>query len=202
MINRPVTTFGKRGQPAPARSGVAAPSRRAAVNPLEATESGVPLSVLAATLMDKPTAEAQVRRDDGIVPKSWRAGLLAGLVASLIQAGMVMVGAKTHSASLSGLGSLIGIDPQAMTPLVLAGSVFDGAQTVGFTVLLAHRVLKRHAITSYAAYALGGGAAAAICAAAWSLIGFGGPEHGWVVEIATGLAAGYFYRLFAGANPF
>ena len=43
-------------------------------------------------------------------------------------------------------------------------------------------------------------AAAAVLAAAWLVLGFGAPDHGWTIEIATGLGAGFFYRVFAGAN--
>ena len=75
----------------------------------------------------------------------------------------------------------------------------DGAQTTGFTVLTAHWILKRLAITGHAAYAVGGAAAAAVYAVAQLALGFGAPEHGWTIELATGLGAGFFYRVFAGA---
>ena len=112
---------------------------------------------------------------------------------------MVIIEAKAQSASLSGLAAMTGVSPQTMLPLVVAGSLLDGAQTTGFTVLIAHWVLKRFAVTSHAAYALGGAAAAAVYAVGVPLLGFGAPAHGWAIELATGLGAGFFYRVFAGA---
>jgi hypothetical protein len=197
MTSKPVPTFGKRGRPAPVRQMPPRPSP----SDLEATESGVPLSVLAASLIEKPEVEEAVAgRAAGTVPYSWRAGLLAGLVVSLMQAGIIIVGAKAQSAGLGDLATLTGISTQAMVPVVIMGSLLDSAQATGFTVLTAHGVLKRLGITNLIAYALGGAAAAAVYAEAQLLIGFGGPEHGWTIELATGLGAGFFYRLFAGAS--
>ncbi|HWG04733.1 MAG TPA: hypothetical protein VG271_06950, partial [Beijerinckiaceae bacterium] len=129
---------------------------------------------------------------------SWRAGMLAGLVVSFLQAGTIVAGSKAD-ATLAGVASLVGIDAQMTVPLVIAGSLLNSAQTIAFTIFISHRLLQRYALTSHVAYALGGAAAAAVCAAAWLALGFGAPEHGWTIEIATGLAAGALYRLFAGA---
>jgi hypothetical protein len=200
VASRQAPTFGKRGRPPPVRT---APPPRPAAADFETTESGLPLAVLAASLMQKPAkaeAETEERRADGTVPYSWRAGLLAGLVVSLLQAGMVIVGAKAQSASLAGLAALTGIGAQSVAPLVIAGSILDGAQATGFTVLTAHSFLKRRGITGHAAYALGGAAAAAVYALAQFVLGLGAPEHGWVIELATGLGAGFFYRVFAGVS--
>lgn len=197
MMSKSVSTFGKRGRPAMVRPAAARPGR---VN-FETTESGLPLSVLAASLMQRPAeAETIERRTGGTVPYSWRAGLLAGLVVSLMQAGLVIVGATAQSSSLAGLASLTGVSTQMVGPIVLAGSLFNSAETIVFTIFVAHRLLKRFAITSHGAYALGGAATAAVLAAAWLVLGFGAPTHGWLIEIATGLGAGFFYRLFAGAT--
>jgi hypothetical protein len=197
MMSKPTPTFGKRGRPPPLR---AAPPPRPAPAVSETSESGVPLSDLAAALMPSPAdAEADERRARRTVPYSLRAGLLAGLVVSLMQAGLVIVAAKAQSASLAGLAAMTGVSPQDMLPLVVAGSLLDGAQATGFTVLTAHSVLKRFAVTGHAAYALGGAAAAAVYAVGALLLGFGAPAHGWAIELATGLGAGFFYRVFAGA---
>jgi hypothetical protein len=197
MVSKPAPTFGKRGRPAPAQA--TAPPRPAPAV-FETSESGVPLSVLAASLMPCPAnTEAVERRAGGTVPTSWRAGLLAGLVVSLMQAGTVIIEAKAQSASLSGLAAMTGVSPHTMLPLVVAGSLLDGAQTTGFTILTAHWVLKRFVVTGHVAYALGGAAAAAVYAVGALLLGFGAPAHGWAIELATGLGAGFFYRVFAGA---
>lgn len=199
MMNKPPTTFGKRGRPPPARTPTPPLSHPADG---QTTESGVPLAVLAASLVQKP-ADAEPAKPaggGGTVPTSWRAGVLAGLVVSLMQAGMVVAGAKAQSAPLSGLAALAGIGTRTLVPVAIAGSLLDSAQTTGFTVLIAHRLLKRLAVTSPFAYALGGGAVAAVWAAAGFALGFGAPAHGWLIEIMTGLGAGFFYRLFAGAN--
>ena len=196
-MNKTATTFGKRGRIAPMRSAVPA---RAALSPPETTESGLPLSVIAASLMDRPATEASERHSvGGAVPKSWRAGMLAGLVVSFLQAGTIVVGSNAD-ATLAGAASLLGIDAQMAVPLVIAGSLLNSAQTIAFTIFISHRLLRHYALTGLVAYALGGAVAAAVCAAAWLALGLGAPEHGWTIEIASGLAAGFFYRLFAGAS--
>jgi hypothetical protein len=196
VTSKPAPTFGKRGRPAAVR---AAPSPRNVPAVFETSESDVPPSVLAASLMPPALAPESAERRAGAVPTSWRAGLLAGLVVSLMQAGMVIVEAKAQSASLAGLATMTGVSPQDMLLLVVAGSLLDGAQTTGFTVLTAHKALKRLAVTGHAAYALGGAAAAAVYAVGALLLGFGAPAHGWAIALATGLGAGFFYRVFAGA---
>jgi hypothetical protein len=204
MPARKPVTFGKRGAPAAVRSA-AAPGRAAApANDLELSSTGAPLKEIARSLMAKEPEEAEARdgaRKAGAVPTSWRAGILAGLVVSAMQAGFVILKASAGAdATTAGLMQMAGVDQAKALPLILAGSLFSGAEATASTILFAHSALKRLRNASFMAYGIGGGLAAGAFAFAQQALGLGEMEHGLALEIATGAAAGFFYRMFAGVR--
>lgn len=133
-----------------------------------------------------------------VVPNSARAGVLAGLVASFLHAG---VGIE-HSAALgSQLGTIVvnGF-PLPVTPMLIAASLWRGARVSALAIFAVHAVLRRMDRTGLADYATGGAIVAGLFAGVIQAIGLGAPEQGWLFEVGTGLMAGLLYRLFAGVS--
>jgi hypothetical protein len=193
-------SFGKRGVQSSASRAMAQASRGAS----EISSTGVPLSELAKSLMAQTvgdSASTEPLKKAGVVPRSWRAGILAGLLVSAMQAGFVIIKAKTGAdPTTAGLLQMAGVDPDKALPLLLAGSLLSGAQATASTILFAHWALRRLNNASFIAYGIGGGIAAGALAYAAQALGLAEMEHGLALEIATGAAAGFFYRMFAGAR--
>ena len=193
-------SFGKRGSTAQ-RAQVARP--RAGQASVELSSTGVPISELAKTLMvstgggsDAPVSS----KSAGQVPRSWRAAILAGAAVSCLNAGFVILKAKNGSAEMGAMLQMAGVDEARSLPILLAASLWTGSEAAATTVLFAHSGLKRIGQSSILAYALAGAAVTGIFTALTQALGMGGGEYGWPIEIATGAAAGFFYRVFAGAR--
>ena len=200
MQSKPVS-FGKRGV-AQAQTSAAAGSRPAASNALDLLSTGVPIAELAKSLQLTGTASSAASpagsRDTGVVPRSWRAGILAGFAVSCAKAGFVILNARNQSPEVAGLMQMAGVDQTRALPLLLAGSLLSGAEAAAGTILFAHSMLRRMNNSSVVGYGLGGGLVAVV--ATGISVALGSADVNWPVEIATGVAVGVLYRLFAGAR--
>ena len=216
-------TFGKRGGPVQARPrltvaaaqsspGFAAPAAASpAAKPAEKDLEAIARSIIAETRREREVDQVVY----GFVPTSWRAGILAGVAVSCMQAGLVVLKAKTGPLQVGPI-ELTGVSGSTAVAVQLVGSLWSGAEATASTVLFAHQILRRMRDTSLVTYTLAGGVVAGALAyltmtlgglkgedalsGVLHSIGNAGPEHGWLVELATGAAAGFFYRLFAGAR--
>ena len=136
------------------------------------------------------------------VPRSGRAALLSGLVVGCALAGFDVTGG-TGAAEVAAIGGALGIavDPANLLPGLILLGLLGGARASAVTLVAVNGLLQRTGQTSHAAYAAAGAAAACVLAAA-TLVLFGhAPAHGWPLEAASGAAAGFFYRVFAGSRP-
>lgn len=153
-----------------------------------------------------PDAEESLRAKPRrvLVPWSGRAALLAGLVTAFLTAGGLLAQSKLgapETASLDKLSSLIGFDGKDLGPALLLGSLWSAGQATFWTLVTSHFVLRRAGATSLLAYAASSAAAGLAWAGLSQVLGFGGPDHGYVMEAAIGACAGFFYRLLAGTKP-
>lgn len=131
---------------------------------------------------------------------SFRAAVLAGLVVGLLNAALN----ATSLLSFGDYGGLINQVPlgQAKVPiaLMLAGAgLWSGARSSAFALLFAHTFLNRRGKTSYVAYALAGGVVSLAYALIVGALGFAAP-HSFIIDVMSGAAAGFFYRLFAATE--
>ncbi len=190
--------FGKRG--APVNRPAAGRSLAAALPATELSSTGVPLSEIAKTLMAKgPDEKIETRTSEtGIVPTSWRAGILAGVAASSLQAGWVILSATSGADQTTAMLQAAGVDQTKALPILLAGSLLAGGEATASTILFAHSLLKKSGHNNAIAYAVGGGLAAGVLSYVSDAIGMSIGASNLSVDIATGVAAGFFYRMFAG----
>jgi len=198
-------TFGKRGAPAAARAPGAPVSRTPAPAQkieaaLAATESGVPLDVLAKQLMsgafEDALAASKPPAPAGVVPWSWRAAFLAGFAASCLQAGLVVLQAQHATPILPGVPFEVGGEGAVTTPALIAAALWTSAQDAATALLLSHFGLRALNISSPLAYAVGGAAGGALSAYATRLL-LGG-EDAMLTDAITGLISGFLFRMFAG----
>ena len=185
---QPAPVFGKRSAPRPAPPRVAPPTDHAAF--------------FAAARADAAD-EAPAR----VVPRSFRAALLAGLVVGCCLAGLDATRAGETLRALSG-GLVSAEDAPRLVPVVILVGLLGGARAAATSLLVAHAVLRRLGLTHHLAYVAGGAMVAAafsIAAAALSQTGLVDaealPSHGLALDALAGAGAGFFYRVFAGAAP-
>ena len=136
-----------------------------------------------------------------VVPRSFRAALLAGLVVAFCLAGLDITRAAAVDPALDPLLKMSGLHGnvgQAL-PYMIALSLLSGARTAATTLLIAHRLLAWSGRSSHLAYATGGAVTAALWAALVVVLLRHTPTHGWLLDVAAGGGAGFFYRMFAGA---
>lgn len=188
-----VQPFGRRGgnpRPASAFADLALRPQQQA--------SALPPDVLAAILRS-PDEEASAERPKvHKVAWSLRSAVLAGLLVGILNAAF-------NATSLISSGGLLDQIPlgQAKIPMavmLVAAGFLSGARASAFVLLFAHKILSRLDRTSYIAYALAGGAASAAYALIVEVLGLDAAQHFFAVEILSGMAAGFFYRLFAAAE--
>lgn len=136
-----------------------------------------------------------------VVPRSYKAAFLAGLVVGCALVGFSVTGAPTTD-PFAEIGQAFGtsIDTRGALPVVLLLGLFGGARAAAMTVLPVHGLLTKVEQTSHAAYAAGGALAAVALAGVLLLVLGHAPAHGWPVEIAAGAGCGFLYRVFAGAR--
>ncbi|WP_158807419.1 hypothetical protein [Beijerinckia sp. L45] len=187
-------TFGKRNRAS------AAPRQNLAPTPAAGPAVAIPDQAAFFAAARQEIDPPDTRRK--IVPRSFRAALLAGLVVAFCLAGLDITKAAAVDPALepllkmSGLLANIG---QAL-PYMIALSLLSGARTAATTLLIAHRLLAWRGESGYLAYAAGGAAAAAVWTVLVLVLLGHAPTHGWVLDIAAGAGAGFFYRMFAGAT--
>ena len=190
MPPSPSPTFGRRNRPS-------APPR-------------LPASPSAPAAPDRPAVFAEARLDveaagdtsHRVVPRSFRAALLAGLVVAFCLAGLDITRAAAIDPALDPLlkrSGLLGDVGQAL-PYMIALSLLSGARTAATTLLIAHRLLAWSGRSSHLAYAVGGALVAALWAAFVVVLLGHTPTHGLLLDVAAGGGAGFLYRMFAGAT--
>jgi hypothetical protein len=197
MSPAPAQPFGRRGTPAiSAGSGVRAPRSRPNAPALDLPPA------LVATILHAPGEEVAAAERPSVTKVAWsfRGAVLAGFVVGILNAAV-------HATSLLSFGDydgLIGQLPlgQAKVPIavMLAGAgLWSGARASALALLFAHNFLKRTGRTSYAAYALAGGAASLAYVLIVETLGLGA-HHSLMLDVLSGAAAGFFYRLFAATE--
>lgn len=199
MSPAPAQPFGRRG-------GTAISSRpplgSAELRPSRPDTARLPPELVATIL--RPAAEGgeitAKRPRAKKVAWSFRAAILAGLVVGLLNAAVN----ATSILSFGDYGGLIDRVPlgQAKVPIavMLAGAgLWSGARASALALLFAHSLLSRSARTSYLAYAFAGGAASLAYGFIVGALGFS--DHpSLVMDVLSGVAAGFFYRLFAATE--
>ena len=191
-MTRAAPTFGKRNRPLPSVEDAAVAEAQAA---------------FFKSIRIEAEATEGARR---VVPRSFRAALLAGLVVGCGLAGLDATrngDMLRHLSDLAGDGGPIG-DPRRLLPVLLVLGLLGGARAAAANLLVAHWVLRRVGWTHPLADAGAGAVVAAVVAALLQQIVAAGlidpttaPSHGLAIDIAAGAAAGVFYRIFAGTAP-
>ena len=161
-------------------------------------------SIEAAAIFAAARAETTDAADarPSVVPRSFTAAFLAGLVVGCSLAGFDVTG-RAGASRVATVAALFGthVDTTALTPALVLLGLLGGARAGAITMMLVHTLLDRARHTGHAAYAMGGAAASA-CLASALWFGFAHPPaHGWLIECLAGGGAGFFYRVFAGARP-
>ena len=185
MAQTPAPTFGKRRiSSAPERS------------PAETRPSQWPRIATRAAV----EADNAVRKAKGLtVSNSLPAGILTAVIIGVLH---IVVHLRDNAAATGQLGSIdIGGHQVSTVPLIFLGSLWAGGEAGFSAAFIVHGVLRRIGRTRFVDYAVGGGAMALFGAGFFLLLGLGGPDEGWPIEIVTGIMAGLLYRLFAGAAP-
>jgi hypothetical protein len=169
----------------------------------------LPVSSVAAAAPDQGAFFAMARPDleapdtaRKVVPRSFRAALLAGLVVAFCLAGLDIPRAAAVDPALDPLLKMSGLlgDVGQALPYMIALSLLSGARTAATTLLIAHRFLAWSGRSSHLAYAAGGAVVAALWAVLVVVLLGHTPTHGLMLDIAAGGGAGFFYRMFAGAT--
>jgi hypothetical protein len=146
---------------------------------------------------ERQKAEQDKRNGLLIVPASGRAAFLAGLVVACLHASLDL---GTSVALGQKLGTLpIGGRTLPIVPLILLGSLWSGARSSAIGLFFVRALLGRMQVTNITAYALCGGFLAFLYALIAQALGWGDLEA-LPIDVATGLAAGFLYRLFAGTR--
>jgi hypothetical protein len=186
-----VQPFGRRGSGA-----AAAPAATPTLPPTQA--QALPPELVAA-LLRPPEQEATAQRPKvQKVARSLRGAVLAGLVVGLLNA-------AANATSFLSFGGLIAQVPlgEARLPfavMLAAASLWGGARASALALLFAHTFLDRRGQTSYLAYSLAGGAASLAYALVVGAIGLDAGHQSFAIEVLSGMAAGFFYRLFAATE--
>lgn len=187
MQGRSPQPFGKRNRVAPA-SAAKIPPPRAEIDPHRAFFA----AVRAETEAVGPARALEV-------PRSLRAAVLAGIV---VACGLAGLDATEKIAAMRGLTEAMPDQPEVrlVVPALILLAVLGGGRSAATSLLLAHGALRRIGQTGHLAYAIGGGVAAAVFAAALLLVLGQAPTHGFALDILAGAAGGFFYRVFAGTR--
>jgi len=197
-------TFGRRNLPSetqvPARFAAASPRL-----PVALPESGKKPNIEAAALFaaalaaERQAAEAGGSHGSRMVPKSVRAALLAGLVVALLHTSLdlgtiIALGQQSGTVSVGG-------HTMPMGPMLLIDGLLSGARWSTIGLLSVRALLTQLERTGFGAYALCGGGVALLYALLMQTLGWGDQVADLPMDIGTGAAAGFFYRLFAGTKP-
>jgi hypothetical protein len=202
-VPTPAKPFGRRNLPAENAAATLIQQTPAALGyqPSNAVDTATSEALL------KFTAELAERRRNSeynfnleknlIVPYSGRAALLAGLIAAFIHASLDLGG----SIAFGQQSSIVTMTGQTVAvPLLLLAGLWSGARASLIGLICVRLILARLQITHVGAYALCGGLVGLLYSLILHLNGW---DHLEVLGLdsATGLAAGFFYRIFAGTRP-
>jgi len=155
---------------------------------------------LVATLMQRD-AHTPASRSRGIekVPRSFRAAVLAGCIVAIFNAATNATFAAEANDSLGILSSAFAGNASVIAALLIA-ALWSGARTSAMVLLISHRLLTAMERTSYFSYAAAGGIVALGFALLMQMLGKSPGAGGLGMEVLSGVGAGLFYRLFAGAR--
>jgi hypothetical protein len=198
MNTRPSQPFGRRG------SAPAAAAPRSFARPvIQQQRSSAPAvnaspELIAAILRPEGGEAPLVVRPDEIVPRSYRAAILAGFIVAILNAAVNVTFAAKATDGL-GIFSLGSAKVPVAAALIL-GALWSAAQSSAICLLVAHRLLVRMQHTSYAAYVTGAGAAALGLAAIMWVFGSSPGPGGFAMALFSGMVTGLFYRIFAGTK--
>ncbi len=196
MNARSAQPFGRRGL-----SSSAGAARPVAPVPQRLTQKNlaVPPEVVAAVLNPNRETRSPFATCHGEkVPRSFRAAILAGLIVAIVTAATNATFAAEASQDLSffSFGS-------ANAPIVVAlllAALWSGARTSALILLVTHRMLASMRRTSHLSYGIAGGVVALAFAFLMQALGKSPGPGGLSMEVLSGVGAGLFYRLFAGAK--
>lgn len=133
-----------------------------------------------------------------IVPRSYRAAILAGFIVAILNAAVNVTFAANATEGL-GIFSL-GSAKVPVAAALIIGALWGAAQTSAVCLLVAHRLLVSMQHTTYIAYVAAAGAAAlGLAVVMWA---FGSPPGpgGFGMVLVSGAITGLFYRIFAGTQ--
>jgi hypothetical protein len=207
-MSAPAKPFGRRNLPAPATAPAAVAARPTVPPAFSDPDFCDPVSAEASEAILKMTAALTEERQKAllektaqgacVVPASGRAALLAGLVVACLHVSLdlgtaIALGQRLGTISVEGR-------TVPLVPLILAGSLWSGARSSAIVLFFIRALLSRLEMTHIGSYAVCGGLVAFLYAITMQALGWGDPST-LAVDVATGLAAGFFYRLFAGTRP-
>lgn len=132
----------------------------------------------------------------GKVRRSFRAAILAGLIVAVLNAAANATFAASATAGLNDFS--LGSAQVPVAAALVIGALWSGGSNSAICLLVAHRLLARLGRTSYVDYVLGSAASASALALIMFALGSDFRPSGLGIEIFSGMAAGFFYRLFAG----
>jgi hypothetical protein len=166
---------------------------------LDQLTTAVPPELVAALVHPQEKDVSTAAQRGEIVPRSFLAAILAGLIVAILNAA---ANATFAAEAQKGLGvfSFGSANAPIVVALLLAG-LWSGARTSAFCLLAAHWLLAAIDRTSHASYAIASGGAALVLALIMHTLGRPLGPGGLGMEIFSGIVAGLFYRLFAGTKP-
>lgn len=119
--------------------------------------------------------------------------MVACLHASLDLGASVALGQSLGTISIDG-------QPLPIVPIILLGSLWSGAESSAIGLFFVRTLLAPLQVTHIAAYAICGGLVALAYTAIMHALGWGDFES-LPIDVAMGVGARFFYRLFAGRRP-
>jgi uncharacterized membrane protein len=194
--------FGRRNPPADfgttSPSACDVPAGHHAIISADTAVSDAFLKFTASLAEDHKAEENESTLRKRVVPKSGRAALLAGFVAACIHASLSLetsIALGQHLGTFALAGQTVPI-----VAVLLLDSLWSAARASIIDLFVVRQILGRLEITNFGAYALCGGLVALLFGVLMLAFGFGDPAE-LPLDCASGLAAGYVYRLFAGTKP-
>jgi hypothetical protein len=155
--------------------------------------------LIATIVRPQGAAEAFATRNIEIVPRSYRAAILAGFVVAILNAAANVTFTLKTSETLSHFS--LGEAKVPVLAALLLAALWSAAQSSTLCLLVAHRLLVAMKQTSYVAYVGAAGAAALFLAIATEfLLGSPPGPGGFGMALVSGMVTGLFYRLFAGTQ--
>lgn len=136
-------------------------------------------------------------RGGGVVPWSFWAASLAGLAAAFLQAGLYIVAAKGPVEFMPGV-KIGGYGDSSWLLMLVIYGLWKGASIAVTVLMMTHLALRFVQSTSATAYAVTGAISGCIYAYGMQMLGAG--EQQVLATAATGLVAGYLYRVFSGVR--